>query len=291
MSLIPPLHLILAFDAVARIGSFNKAADELSISSSSISHRIRELERFVGVSLFERTTRFVGLTGDGARLHQMIKKPLNALESAFAEITPKRSVVRISALPSFARFRLVPGMRQFRIDNPDIFIEVSPTTRKVNVDQGDADIALRFTATTPTAHHCEPLLMDEWFPVAAPEYLRQLGNPSLSGLFKTADFLSHSRQPWDQWLNAAGMKISPAQRNFTYSDTGFMLDAALSLQGVALVRRSLVKGLLADGVLERVSDISIPSDQSYFMLASERALVSRHGANVMEWIRSLVKDG
>ena len=291
MRKIPPVHLVLAFDALARIGSFNKAADELNISSSSISHRIRELERSLGVALFERTTRSVALTASGARLHQAIREPLNALESAFAEIAPGRHVVRISALPSFARFRLVPKLRQFRMAHPDIFIEVSSTTRKVDVDRGDADIALRFSANTPVAYHGEQLLVDDWFPVAAPEYLAHLGNPGMNKLFKIADFLSHARQPWDTWLHKAGMRISPAQRNLTYSDTGFMLDAALDRQGIALVRRSLVPALLADGSLIRVSDISVPADQSYFMLASERALVSEHGRIVMDWIRSLVKDG
>ncbi len=287
---IPPLNLILAFDAVARIGSFSKAGDELNISTSSVSHRIRELERLLGVTLFERTTRSVSLTSDGAHLHRAIRGPVNSLENAFAEFTPKRSVIRISALPSFARFRLLPQLNRFREAHPTISLEITSTTRRVNVDQGDADIALRFSTLTPTAYHCEPLLTDEWFPVAAPEYLYRLGNPGLRALFRTADFLSHIRQPWDKWLSAAALQISPAQHSIAYSDTGFMLDAALNLQGVGLIRRSLVQGLLRNGSLIRVSDISIPAEQSYFMLASERALISPHGSIVMEWIRSLVKD-
>ena len=70
-----------------------------------------------------------------------------------------------------------------------------------------------------------------------------------------------------------------------------MLDAALNLQGIALGRRSLVKGLLQDGSLVRVSEISIPSMQAYFLIASERAMISRHGSTVMNWLRTLVVDG
>ncbi len=70
-----------------------------------------------------------------------------------------------------------------------------------------------------------------------------------------------------------------------------MLDAALNLQGIALVRRSLVKGLLQNGSLVRVGEAAIPSDQSYFLMASERAMISRHGGTVIEWIRALVQDG
>lgn len=291
MRKIPPIHLILAFDAVARMRSFNKAADELNISHSSVSHRIRELERLLGNSLFTRTTRSVAMTPEGEYLHQQMKDALETLEEAFSGFTQERSVIRISVLPSFARFRLVPALTDFQRLHPAVSIEVSPTTCKVDVDQGEADIAIRFAKARPQAHHCEPLLEDEWFPVAAPAYLKRCDAPGIEALFKRAVFLSHSRQPWEPWLKKAGIQISPAQRMLTYSDTGFMLDAALNLQGIALGRRSLVKGLLQNGSLVRVSDIAIPSEQAYFLLASERALISRHGSTVIHWIRALVQDG
>jgi LysR family transcriptional regulator, glycine cleavage system transcriptional activator len=288
---IPPIHLIVAFDAVARRQSFNQAADDLSISYSAISHRIRELEKLLSTTLFNRTTRAVSLSPEGAYLHQQMKSPLDMLEAAFGGFAHERDVVRISALPSFARFRLVPTLTEFHRVHPAISIAIHPSTRLVNINQGEADIAIRFARETPEAFHCERLLEDEWFPVAAPRYLQQIGTHSLPELFKRADTLSHSRQPWDPWLRAADIQMSAARRNVIYSDTGFMLDAALNLQGIALGRRSLVKGLLLDGSLVRVSEIAIPSQQSYFLLASERAMISRHSGTVMEWIRSLVVGG
>lgn len=291
MNNIPPVHLILAFNAVARLASFNKAAEELNVSHSAVSHRIRELEKVLGATLFERTTRSVALSPDGARLHEQTKAVLSSLDAAFASFTQKRHVVRISALPSFARFRLLPALNEFQHKHPTIAIEVSSTTRKANIDHGDADIAIRFAKSMPVAHHCEALLDDEWFPVAAPQYLAQLPDQSTLGLFKYGNFLSHSREPWDRWLAQAGAQLSAAQCTLTYSDTGFMLDAALNQQGIALVRRSLVKGLLQNDSLVRVSETAIPSEQSYFLMASERAIISRHGCTVIEWIRSLVQDG
>lgn len=291
MRKIPPIHLILAFDAVARMRSFNKAADELNISYSSVSHRIRELERLLGSSLFARTTRSVAMTTEGEHLHQQMKDSLDTLEAAFSNFNPERSVVRISVLPSFARFRLVPALTEFQRLHPSVSIEVSPTTCKVDIDQGEADIAIRFSKIRPQAHYCEALLEDDWFPVAAPAYLAKWGTFNIEQLFKRAVFLSHSRQPWEPWLQKAGIQISAAQRTLTYSDTGLMLDAALNLQGIALGRRSLVKGLLENDSLVQISEIAIPSEQSYFLLASERAMVSRHGSTVIDWIRSLVQNG
>jgi DNA-binding transcriptional LysR family regulator len=288
---IPPIHLIVAFDAVARRQSFNKAADDLNLSNSAVSHRIRELEQLLSATLFHRTTRTVTLSAEGAYLHHQMRSALDTLEAAFSGFARERDVVRISVLPSFARFRLVPALTEFHRTHPQISIAILPTTRTVNIAQGEADIAIRFARETPEAFHCERLLEDEWFPVAAPRYLQQLGHRSVPELFKRADILTHSRQPWDPWLATANIRMSSAQRNVIYSDTGFMLDAALNLQGIALGRRSLVKGLLRDGSLVRVSDVSIPAEQAYFLMASERALLSRHGSTVMNWVRTLVVDG
>lgn len=283
--------MIVAFDAVALWQSFKQAADQLNISNSAISHRIRELEQSLRTTLFHRTTRSVTLSAEGAYLHHQMRSALDTLEAAFSSFAHERDVVRISALPSFARFRLVPALTEFHRTHPQISISIQPTTRTVNLAQGEADIAIRFARETPEAFHCERLLEDEWFPVAAPRYLQQLGHRSVPELFKRADILTHSRQPWDPWLAAANIRMSTAQRNVTYSDTGFMLDAALNLQGIALGRRSLVKGLLRDGSMVRVADVSIPSEQAYFLMASERAMLSRHGETVIDWIRSLVVDG
>ncbi|WP_343292067.1 LysR substrate-binding domain-containing protein [Vandammella animalimorsus] len=288
---IPPIHLIVAFDAVARRQSFNQAADELNISYSAVSHRIRDLERLLGTKLFNRTTRVVSLSAEGAYLHQQVRSLLENLEAVFSGFTHGRDIVRISTLPSFGRFRLVPALTEFHRTHPSVSIALMPTTRTVNINQGEADIAIRFSRNTPEAFYCERLLEDEWFPVAAPRYLQQLGNRSLPELFKRADILSHSRQPWDPWLKVAKLNISPTQRNMVYSDTGFLIDAALNLQGVALGRRSLVKGLLQSGNLVRISEVSIPSAQAYFLLASERAIISPHARKVIEWLRSLVVEG
>lgn len=290
---IPPLHLLAAFDAVARRQSFRQAAEDLSLSDSAISHRIRELEKLLGATLFHRTTRVVTLSAEGAWLHQQTAAALQSLETAFGSFVQQRDVVRISALPSFARLRLVPALTDFQRRHPAVSIAIDATTRTVNLQQGEADIAIRFAREAPPppqAFHCEHLLDDEWFAVAAPRYLEPFQGLGLAQLFRRARLLSHSRQPWEPWLQAAGLRVPAAQRQLSYSDTGFMLDAALNLQGFALGRRSLLQRLLAEGSLVRVSDVSIACSQRYFLLASERAMISPQGAAVMDWIRQVAAE-
>lgn len=288
MKAIPPLHLLLAFDAVARRCSFSKAAEELHLSHSAVSHRIRELERLVEKPLFVRSTRAVALTAEGLHLHQQVQQPLLQLAQAFgAQDGARGSVVRISALPSFARWRLVPALSRLGAQ-PGWNVEIQPSIDTVDLERGDADIAVRFARTRPAAHHCEKLMDDEWFPVAAPAYLERLGVPAGTAAFRKAVLLAHTRQPWKPWLDKAGIRV-PAQRQqgMAFTDTGFVLDAALGLQGIALGRRSLVQELLASGALVRLGEVVLPSEQSYYLLASERTAITPQGQQVMAWIRSL----
>ncbi len=289
MKAIPPVHLLLAFDAVARRCSFSKAAEELHLSHSAVSHRIRELERLVEKPLFVRSTRAVALTAEGLHLHQQVQQPLLQLAQAFGVQDGARgSVVRISALPSFARWRLVPALSRLGA-RPSWNVEIQPSIDTVDLERGDADIAVRFARTRPAAHHCEKLMDDEWFPVAAPAYLERLGVPAGTAAFRKAVLLAHTRQPWKPWLDKAGIRV-PAQRQqgMAFTDTGFVLDAALGLQGIALGRRSLVQELLASGALVRLGEVALPSEQSYYLLASERTAITPQGQQVMAWIRSLV---
>lgn len=291
MTSIPPTPLIVAFDAVARLRSFNKAADELHLSHSTVSHRIRALESTLGFMLFSRSTRAVALTADGAHLHQQIKPALHALEQAFGAHAGKRDTVRISVLPSFARFRLVPALASLPSGAGAPAIEISPTTEVVDIDKGDADIAIRFARSQPAAFHCRKLMDDAWFPVAAPAYLQRVAAGSASGIFRQATLLAHTRQPWQTWFDRAGLAPPDNRRVMTFTDTGFMLDAALGLQGIALGRRSLVHELLLSGELVRLSDVGLPCEQSYYLLASERATITRHGRAVLDWIAALVQHG
>lgn len=292
MHSIPPLHLIAAFDAVMQWRSFQKAADALSLSASTVSHRVRELEKTLGVALFTRSTRSVAPTPEGLHLHQQTKAALQALQDTFAGYAhQQRSVVRISALPSFARLRLVPALAQLQATGQAPGIEIQASTDLADVDQGDADIAIRFARARPHAHHCEKLLDDVWFPVAAPGYLRRLDVPASEPALRKGTLLTHTRQPWQPWLAQAGIRLAAAQHAMTFTDTALLIDAALAEQGIALARQSLVHDLLASGALVRLSDVALPAEQSYYLFASERTVITPRGQAVMDWIRQLARQG
>ena len=289
MKHIPPIPLLLAFDAVARLRSFHKAAEELSLAHSTVSHRIRELERLSGMVLFARTTRTVTPMPAAERLLVSVRQALSTLGEAFGQMDGERTV-RVSVLPSFARFRVVPALADFQRSHTQIAIELNPTSQMVVPRHGEADIALRFARAKPVEPHLD-LGHDEWFPVAAPSYLATLRQRALPKLFSEAMLLSHSRHAWEPWFREAGLPMPRSHRVTTFTDTGLMLDAAMRGQGIAYGRRSLLLHLLKSGQLVRLSPVSLSSAHSYYLMASERLESSPEVRVVHGWIKGLVGEG
>lgn len=288
MKHIPPIPLLLAFEAVARLGSFHRAAEELALAHSTISHRIRELEQLCGMVLFTRTTRSVTPTPDAERLLVPVRNALATLGGAFAPVGDA-NVVRVSLLPSFARFRLLPALADFQRSHPQLCIEIDPTSRLVVPRQGDADIALRFTRAPPAEPHLD-LGHDDWFPVAAPHYLASLRHRAMPALLGEAGMLAHTRHGWDRWCREAGVPVPRSSRVTAFTDTGLMLDAAMQGQGIACGRRSLLVHPLRAGQLVRLSPIAVASEHRYFLMASPRYDASPQVRLVHEWVRRLVTE-
>ena len=125
------------------------------------------------------------------------------------------------------------------------------------------DFAIRYGPGSWPGLQAEKLL-DEWiFPVASPDCLADRSLITPSDLTHAA-LLRHSAQPWEPWLQAAGVELTEPKLGPKFSDAGLLIDAALSGQGVALVRRSLVQSELLSGRLIRLWDISINDVYSYY---------------------------
>ena len=116
MSDLPPLDSLKVFEAAARAGSFQAAADELSITPSAVSHRIRALEDFLGVTLFDRVGRHVALTGDGARYAGEVGDAIATIRNATRRLTAGKGkrTLNLSLAPAFAMRMLLPRLTRFQ---------------------------------------------------------------------------------------------------------------------------------------------------------------------------------
>jgi len=153
MNKLPPLIELRAFDAAARHLSFKKAAAELGVTPTAISHQIRLLERYCGRALFRRQPRPLSLTEAGARLFPIIRDGLEAFAIAIATVKRDgdKQPLRVTTTNAFASRWLVPRLPRWRKVRPNAPLEVIGTDSVLDLHAGDADVAIRYARTLPAA--------------------------------------------------------------------------------------------------------------------------------------------
>jgi len=142
---LPPLHLLTAFEAAGRLGSFKEAARELHVTPSAISQQIRALEQALGISLFQRHSRAVALTASGKGFFEDVRHVLLDLASAArrARRGVRRESFRISTIDFLAYEFLLPRLSAFRQRFPGVELSFETGMQLVDFDSSDIDAAIR----------------------------------------------------------------------------------------------------------------------------------------------------
>lgn len=274
---LPPLHALMAFEAVARLQSFARAADELCLTHGAVSHRIKLLENHYGMRLLLRRGGAVTLTTQGTYLLTSVLEALSTLQQASRRVSLARPVVTVSAGPSSARNWLIQRLGVFYRDNPDIDLEISATKlssqkKRVSIESGEVDIALRYGRKEEwTGLDCVKLMDVQLFPVCAPAYRKTLGGLSAITDMRAATLLRLPHEPWKPWFEAAALDWPEPVSGPLFGDASLMLDAAANGQGIALARSVLVDQDLASGRLVQPFKVSVPSTKAYHAVCSPAA--------------------
>jgi LysR family glycine cleavage system transcriptional activator len=266
----PPLSALRPFEAAARLESFSRAADELSLTHGAVSHQVRALEEHLGTPLFERHGKRVSLTAVGRAFAGRVRAALAELASAADEIREGRRGNRltVSVLPSFASRWLMPRLIRFMDANPDIEVNVFATNVLANFASDGVDIAIRFGRGPWPGLACEKFLDDEVFPVASPAMNR--GRlPKTPRELAQVRLIREDRDYWEEWFESAGVKLEPALVAPRFNDAAHSLAAAARGEGVALTRRSLVGDDLERGALVRITRRAIRIAESYWLVCPQ----------------------
>ena len=287
---LPPLHSLTAFEAVARLQSFARAADELCVTHGAVSHRIKALEQHFGTRLFARRGGAVTLTTKGTFLLGAVLEALSTLQQASKRIAETRRAVTVSAGPSTAHNWLVSRLGGFYRENPDIDLEITatklpPKKKRASLETGEADVVIRYGREEDWTGFQSAKLMDvELFPVCSPAYLRKTGPIETPEAMRKALLLRLPHEPWRPWFEAAGIAREEPASGPLFSDASLVLDAAANAQGVALARNVLVEGDLASGRLVRLGKIAIPSPRAYFAVWSPQSAVRPEVTAFLDWL-------
>lgn len=282
--------LLITFEAVVRHGQFKAAADELCLTDSAVSHRIRALEAHLGERLLNRTTRRVELTAAGARLIDEVGPAVKQMQRVLARPHAMTQSVRVSVLPSLARSWLLPALSDFYRCHPGVVLDIEATTRRADIAGGEADIAIRYTAKPGDHPYCERLMGDELLAVASPRFLQHHAHLSGERLLRRKPMFVHPRQPWGEWLRESGFYEDTGDPAAVLSDTSMLMDAAALGEGFALGRRSIAAPYLRRGTLVAPFAVSVPTDKSYFVLAGETLSRNAHMRAFVDWLHGLAQN-
>lgn len=262
MRRLPPLSALRAFEAAARHRSFKRAAEELAVTPTAISHQISALEDHLSVRLFERRTRQVVLTPQAESLYPVLRDGFDAFAQAIGRLTmaQSRPRVTISATTAFTARWLVPRVSRFQDAHPDIDLQLHASDAVVDLNANAIDLAVRYGYGPYPGLTAETLLADRFAPVA---------NPVLG--IQCPEDLDHAtlihfdwRRPdpanptWANWFRAAGGELPQSASQLTFSDESHAIQAAVAGQGAALLSLALVADELAAGRLVQLFEPTIP---------------------------------
>jgi LysR family transcriptional regulator, glycine cleavage system transcriptional activator len=293
---LPSLNGLRAFESAARHLSFTRAATELNVTQTAISHQIRRLEEQLGVTLFERRTRELRLTREAAAYLPSVQAAFDELRQATARLQrPSRdSLLTVSTMASLAAKWLVTRVAAFQDANPGIEVRITTSAHLVDFRREEVDMAVRYGRGSWPGLRARWLMAEDIFPVCSPALL-QAGKP----LRQPSDLAHHtllhasaSREEWQVWLTAAGLPSSIAARRGLSFDQSFMVvQAAVDGLGVALGRSRFVEADIAAGRLVVPFDLVLPADAGFYIVAPEDTADTPKIALLRDWLLASVTPG
>jgi LysR family glycine cleavage system transcriptional activator len=284
----PSLRAIAAFEAAARHESFTKAADELNLTQSAISHAIRSLELRLGVDLFDRYGRTVALTEPGRAFVSRLRLSLNLISEAFeAPARPGKARLVVAASAGVAERVLAARIPAYLGLFPDRELELRTVTGSAEVAAGEADVAVLWGAGACAGLTQRRLAGEVLFPVAAPAS----DLPRRPEDLVRAALIHQPEHPWRLWLEQVGLCDLPTSATLIADNPLAALELARGGAGVCLARGLMVLADLRAGRLVRLFEAEAPLREDYVAVwnpASSRADLIRP---FVDWLAAALEPG
>ncbi|MGW7433633.1 LysR substrate-binding domain-containing protein [Streptomyces sp. NPDC054861] len=283
---LPPPNTLLPFEATVRHASMTRAAQELHVTHGAVSRQIRNLEKALGTSLFERGTRSLRPTPQARRLAAAVRDALDQIDTAARQVSGREEggPLALSCEPTLLMRWLIPRLPDLAVRAPGLTVHLSAGGGPVSFERETLDLALRRDDfPVPAGVSRTPLFEERIGPVCSPDLARRLGGvDDLAAL--TLLHTSTRPQAWDDWRRLTGARVDGASQQ-TFEHFYLALQAAVAGLGVAIGPYALVHDDLVRGQL--VAPFGLVADGTRYQLLSPRpperdARVSR----LLDWLRA-----
>lgn len=276
---LPPLNACRAFELAARLGSFARAAAELNVTSTAISHHVKTLEAWTGRRLFTRRNNAIVLTDAAHLLAPVVTDALERIASGVQALTGTSgpSLLSISVQPDFALKWLIPRLPRFAALHPAVELRLVTAYRSLDFLSEDLDLAIRYLEPADLieadgALRAEPLLLADLLPIASPALFPQGGAVDPARL-RTSTLLHVMGAPedWRRWLAAAGITDIDPTRGPKFDSYALSGEAAAQGWGVALGRIGFIEADIAAGRLIAPFAPRLAGQRAWVMLSARRS--------------------
>lgn len=292
-----PLNAVRAFEAAARYRNLVRAADELCVTSTAVSHQVRLLEDFLQIKLFDRRSGRLELTGAGRACLADLTDALDRIDSALANVrnTVNRQRLTVGASASVTSLWLLPRMQRFVSTAPNIDVVFNAVNNVAALEAKHIDVAISNWAHSGD-RHAELLMEEEIVPVCAAsllasglsreDALRLLPllhddkrSPRINGPFPT----------WEAYFNESGIPRADTTKGLRFNQSGVAIEAAIEGYGLLLGRSRLIDPLLHDGRLVQVGP-AYPILFPYYVVSSKQ--ISSAACDTFRgWLHAEVEGG
>jgi LysR family glycine cleavage system transcriptional activator len=283
---LPPLNWLRAFEVSARCLNFTHAAEELHLTQGAVSQQIRQLESHLGVALFKRLPRGLGLTEEGQSYLPVVQDAISRLAVGTNEIFGQRNRrhLKVRGSLSFLHYWLAPRLADFCREYPQIDIRYISNIW-VKEPDGEDDLEIRWGCGEWSGLHAQRLTWDILQPVCSPTLMAN------SPIHEPRDLMNHSllhvlgyEEGWGYWLKRVGAGDVDYSRGLQFDTLISTIRMAELGQGVALARSSVVEDLLKSGQLVAPFNHRIEASESFYLVHEQNEVLSPDAAHFSTWL-------
>ncbi|CAB3785597.1 LysR family transcriptional regulator [Paraburkholderia fynbosensis] len=253
---------VRTFVRAAELGSLTRAAQELSIKTSTVSRHLSELEADLRIALFNRSTRGLSLTEGGkvfyARVSDVLAQLNDAREATSSLNLSPSGVLRVTMPVSFGRKHIMPYLGEFMDRFRNIDVDATFTDDVVNLIESQIDLGIRIGELRDSSLMARRLAAHSHVACAAPAYINARGMPTTPAALNAHACLLFSRSLGNSWYSrplgepSAKWEKTAVTGRLTLSDIDALMSAAESGLGVAALPTWLADEALGDGRLIHV---------------------------------------
>ena len=297
-----PLNALRAFEASARHLSFTRAAEELHVTPSALSHQIKGLEEILGQKLFIRKVRAIELTATGKMLYPGLQTGFSHIREAVDGLQPPTDsrVLVISTPPGFTAKWLAPRLYRFAVQYPDIDVRVSSSMANADFVTDGVDIAIRnlpadHVATDEIA--ADKMIAITVLPVCSPKLIAAYGSLDPAQLLRKLPlihdetFANRVMIPgWEEWLRIAKIDNVDVDRGLRFNSADHALDAAVEGAGILLAHYVLAHDDLHTGRLVQPLDHCLPTARAYHLVYPRQAKEAAKVTAFKQWFTQEVAE-